>query len=113
VEKRCSGTFVVRNVGRAFRTPPTVIGPSYGIFILDARGKRLFRNYGGWGPGMKAGGEIAFRWDSRRNHLGKTSGEEFLIPAPGKYTLKIELYAQKRSKVLDVSTTDFEVNPDR
>lgn len=113
VEKQCSGTFVVRNVGPAYRTPPHVIGPSYGIFILDARGKRLFRNYGSWGPGMKAGGQIAFRWDTHSNHLGQTSEPAFLIPAPGKYTLRIELYAPKRTQVLDVSTTHFEVNPER
>ena len=111
VAKQCRGTFVVRNVGPAFQTPPHVIGPSYGVFIHDASGRLLFRNFGGWGPGMKAGGQITLRWDTHSNHLGGTSEPPFLIPAPGRYTLKIVLYARTRSQILDVSTVAFEVKP--
>jgi len=109
VEEQSSGTFVVRNIGPAYTVPPDIIGPSYGVFIYDAQERLLFRNFGGWGPGMKAHQEIAFHWDTHSNHLGETSEPKFLIPKPGKYMLKIVLYRQKRDEVLDASTTWFDV----
>jgi len=109
-QRRCRGTFVVKNFGPAFQTPPNVAGPSYGAFIYDGHGKLLFRNYGGWGPGMKADGTIRLSWNTGSNHLGGTSEPPFLVPAPGRYRLEIVLYTGlKRDRVLDVSSKWFEV----
>ena len=110
VERQCQGTFVVKNVGPAFQIPPNVVGPSYGVFIYDEHGKLLFRNYGGWGPGMKVGGTIRLSWNTSSNHLGETSEPPFLVPAPGRYRLEIVLsMGRKRERVLDVFSKWFEV----
>lgn len=111
VEQQCRGTFVVHNVGPAYRDPPPGFrfGPSYGVFVYDAKGKLLFRNFGSWGPGMKKGQKVSLRWNTSSNHLGKTSEPPFVVPAPGRYRLEIVLYIGNRDQVLDVSSKWFEV----
>lgn len=110
VEGQCQGTFVVCNDGDDYETPLDIVGPSYGVFIYDARENLLFRHFGAWGPGMKWGEERTLRWNTSSNHLGRTSEPAFLIPAPGKYTVKVELYEGKQRQVLDVAIREFEVN---
>ena len=110
VEKQCRGTFVVKNIGPTFQFPPNVVGPSTGVYIYDAEGKLLFQNFGGWGPGMKAGGTIRLSWNTSSNHLGETSEPPFLVPAPGRYRQEIVLsMGRKRERVLDVFSKWFEV----
>ncbi len=111
-EQQCQGKFTVRNVGPDYTVPPHVIGPSYGVFIYDKAETLLFRSFGGWGPGLKAGQDITFRWDTHSNHLGETSEPAFLIPAPGRYMLVVRLYRGSRDRVLDTATSFFDVKPD-
>ncbi|MBM4037918.1 MAG: hypothetical protein FJ290_05335 [Planctomycetes bacterium] len=113
VEQQCRGRFTVRNVGPDYTVPPHVIGPSYGVFIYDKTEALLFRNFGGWGPGLKAGQDITFGWDTHSNHLGEKSEPAFLIPAPGRYKLVIRLYRGSRDQVLDTATSFFDVKPDQ
>jgi len=108
--EQCRGTFTVKNIGPAFRIPPDVCGTSHTVSLYDQQGILLFRNHGGWGPGMSAGGTVSLRWNTRSNHLGETSEPAFLIPAPGRYRLEIVLaIGPKRKPVLDVHSEWFVV----
>lgn len=104
------GRFAIRNTGPAYSTPANVVSPSWGVFVYDAGGKLLFRNFGSWGPGLKEGQEIEFRWDTRRNHLGETSEGPFTVSEPGDYVVVVNAYAAGRQrKIIDTSTSRFEV----
>jgi hypothetical protein len=109
VEKRCRGSFTIRNVGPGYEESPTKIGPSYGVFIYDATGTMLFRNFGGWSGRNKSGDSITIGWNTNSNHLGETSEPAFLIPKPGTYELVIIVYPSKRDTMLCYATKKFNV----
>jgi hypothetical protein len=59
---------------------------------------------------MKAEGTVSLRWDTHSNHLGGTSEPPFVVPAPGRYRLKIVLtMGLKRDWILDVFSKWFDV----
>jgi hypothetical protein len=112
--QRLSGRFVVRNDSRDFTTPVTGFPPAWCVFVLDDRRRMVFHSSGAWGPGMRNLEEIEITWDSRTNELPEQKGAPFVLPRPGEYVVRIEVYAANdRVAILDSATYKVIVRPSR
>lgn len=111
VEEQIRGRFTVKNVGPAFDIPSGVVDPGYGVFILDVGGKMLFRNFGGISGPFPTGREVSVTFDTRSNHLGRTSEPPFIIPRKGTYILQVIFYRDpERKATICERSSPFTVN---
>ncbi len=109
VERQCTGSLTIRNVGPSYAAPVNEVGPYYVLHIHDADGKLLFRAGGSWGSGMDARAEQAFTFDTHSNTLPEAGGRVFLLPKVGAYTLKVTVHPGQVETTLDDKTVRFEV----
>ncbi len=117
VERQCTGSLVVRNVGPSYPDPADVVGPYYMLQIHDAAGKLIFRAGGSWGGPMEAGAEQKLTFDTHSNTLPGAGGRAFLLPKVGPHTLRVTLHPGQLKKTLDEKTVPLTValrpTPDR
>ncbi|MGB2824897.1 MAG: hypothetical protein WBF17_28255, partial [Phycisphaerae bacterium] len=109
VERQCTGSFTIRNVGPSYGAPVNEVGPYYVLHMHDADGKLLFRAGGSWSGGMDARAEQAFTFDTHSNTLREAGGRVFLLPKVGAYTLKVTVHPGQVETTLDEKTVRFEV----
>ena len=109
VEHQCTGSLTVRNVGSSYTVPSDKIGPYYMLHIYDAAGTLLFRAGGGWSGQTESGNDMDLTFDTHSNTIPGAGGAKFLLPKPGRYTLKITLLAGQLTEPLDEKTVAFDV----